>query len=186
MGGSDTSQSVRWGNITWSWCDEGREGSVDHRSDHTSSLGGNDTSRCDCSDDPLGRGPLEGSRNGLGRGINLRFMNLQITAPGPYTPCILGIVGDLENVESPQVTYSSAHPSIYKRHKRRTSFPGIKNNKPKRRYFILPEHKPPDSPSRPFIKFSTWWRELGSSEGRVDGLSEWSIGFEIWVEEFTC
>jgi hypothetical protein len=146
-------------------------------------LSGDDTSRRYRSDDPLGRGSVDSTRNRLGGGMNLRFMSLQITAPGSNAPCILGIGRDLENVESSQVTYSSAHPLVNLRH---TSFPRIKNDKPQRRDLILPEHEPPNSPSRPFIKFSTWWWELGGSEGRVDRLSEWSIGFEIWVEEFTC
>jgi len=132
---------------------------------------------------PLGRGSVEGTRNRLGRGVNLGFMSLQITAPSSYAPCKLGVGRDLKNVESPQVASSSADTFNYKR---LTSFPRIKDDKPQGGYFVLPEHKPPCSPSRPFIKFSTWWRELGGSEGRVDRLSEWSPGFQIRVEEFTC
>jgi hypothetical protein len=76
MARSDTSESVRWGNITWSWCGERRERSVDHWSDHTSSLGGDDTSRSYCSHDPLGRGSVEGTRNRLDRGMNLGLVSL--------------------------------------------------------------------------------------------------------------
>jgi hypothetical protein len=76
MARSDTSQSVRWGNITWSWCGERRERSVDHWSNHTSSLGGDKASRRHGPNDPLGRGSVEGVRNRLGRRMILRFVGL--------------------------------------------------------------------------------------------------------------
>lgn len=187
MARSDSSQSGVWGDRSSIRVLRGksRQGSIDHRSNHSSCLGGDDPGRRDCSDDPLGRGSVEGTREGLGGGMNLRFMSLQITAPNPDSPGHLGIRRDLENVESPQVTYLSA-PILSLDRLKHTSFPGIKNNKPQRRYFILPEHEPPNSSSRSFIKFSTWWRELRSSERRLDRLSKRSPRFEIWVEEFTC
>jgi hypothetical protein len=187
MARSDTSQSGCWGDRSSIrvWRGKGRERSIYHWSNHSSCLGGDYAGGSDCSNNPLGRSSVEGTRNWLSRGMNLRFVSLQITAPGPNPPCILGIGWDLENVESPQVTYSSA-PVLCLDEIKHTSFPGIKDDNPQRGYFILPEHEPPNSPSRSFIKFSTWWRELGSSEGRIDRLSERSPGFEIWVEEFTC
>ena len=73
---SDTSESGCWRDSTWGGGGERRERGVDHWGDHSPSLGGYDSRRCDRSHDSLGRSSVEGTRHWLSGVMSLGFMGL--------------------------------------------------------------------------------------------------------------